>query len=64
MSELIDIYQDNIKTIFTRIHKILENVNILSEDKAQSAINEAENNLKEAERMVTLNVYINLDQKP
>jgi hypothetical protein len=55
MSELFDIYQDNIKTVFSRITRILDNINTLSSDKAQIALDEAEVSLKEAERLVNIN---------
>lgn len=56
MSDLIDIYQDNIKMIFTRIGKLLENLNNNSTEKAENSLMEAENSLKEAERIVRINI--------
>lgn len=53
MSDLVDIYQDNTKTILSRIGKLLENMNIQTEDKSESTMMEVENSIKEAERIVT-----------
>lgn len=52
MSELVEIYQDNIKTIFNRIGKLLDNLANLSNDKTENTIREAENSIKEAERII------------
>lgn len=52
MSELLDIYQDNIKNVFTKINRILDNLNMYSSDKCEIAINEADTHLKEAERLI------------
>jgi hypothetical protein len=52
MSDLLDIYQENIKNVFSKISKILENLNMYSSEKAESAINEAEAHLKEADRLI------------
>jgi len=52
MSELMDIYIENINTIFNRIGKILENLNHLPQEKIEASITESENGIKEAERIV------------
>jgi ElaB/YqjD/DUF883 family membrane-anchored ribosome-binding protein len=49
---LFDIYQDNLKSIFSKINKTLENINFVSNDKADSVITEAEANIKEADKIV------------
>ena len=53
MSELVEIYQDNIKTIFTRVGKLLDNLSSQSSDKSENTLIEAENSIREAERIVT-----------
>jgi hypothetical protein len=55
MSDLVEIYQDNIKTIFTRVGKLLDNLTNQSSEKTENTILEAENGIKEAERIV--NIY-------
>ena len=52
MSDLFDIYQENIKSVFSKILKILDNVDIYSSDKSEQSLNEADSHLKEAERIV------------
>jgi predicted RND superfamily exporter protein len=52
MSELVQIYKDNIKTIFNRVGKLLENLVNLPCDKAEKTIQDVENSIKEAERIV------------
>lgn len=52
MSELVEIYEDNIKTIFNRVGKLLDNMGSLPADKTENSIKDAENSLKEAERIV------------
>ena len=42
----------NINTIFFRVGKLLDNVNIQSTDKSENTINEADTSLKEADRIV------------
>ena len=48
----MDIYIENINTIFNRIGKILENLNHLPQEKIEASITESENGIKEAERIV------------
>jgi vacuolar-type H+-ATPase subunit E/Vma4 len=57
MSDLIEIYQENIKTIYTRVGKLLDNINNQSSDKTDNTIIEAENGIKEAERIVKIKNY-------
>ena len=52
MSDLVEIYQDNIKTIFTRVGKLLDNLSSQSSEKSENTIIEAENSIREAERIV------------
>lgn len=52
MSDLVEIYQDNIKTIFSRVAKLLDNLNTQSSEKSEHTITEAENSIREAERIV------------
>jgi hypothetical protein len=52
MSELFDIYQENIKTLFHKISRILDNISINSSDKAELVLTEADSHLKESERLV------------
>jgi len=52
MSDLVEIYQENIKTIFTRIAKLIDNTSTQSSDKIENTITEADNSIREAERIV------------
>ena len=52
MSDLVEIYLDNIKTIFTRVGKLLDNLSSQSLEKSENTIIEAENSIREAERIV------------
>ena len=52
MSDLLDIYKENINTIYNRTGKIIDNLTLLSEEKIEASIAEAENCIKEAERIV------------
>ena len=52
MSDLIDIYKENITTIYNRTGKIIENLTHLPSEKIEASITEAENCIKEAERIV------------
>jgi hypothetical protein len=53
MTELFNIYQDNIKIAFSKITKILDNTTSKnSGEKSENSLNDAENHLKEAERLV------------
>lgn len=52
MSELVQIYQENIKTIFNRVGKILDNNIILQSEKGEKTIQDAESSIKEAERII------------
>ncbi len=52
MTELFDIYQDNIKTVFSKLTKILENIPIYSNETTEKALQEADTHIKEAERLI------------
>ena len=52
MCDLLEIYKENINTIFNRTGRILDNIPHLSQEKVEGSINEAENCIKEAERIV------------
>lgn len=52
MSEIIEIYEDNLKILFSRLSKIFGNINIQSREQAKSSLSEAETNLKEADKIV------------
>lgn len=52
MSDLIDIYKENINTIFNRTGKILDNLSHLPNEKVADSISEAESGIREAERIV------------
>ncbi len=55
MSEyLFDIYQENIKTIFNKQNKLLDNMLTSSSEKGDAIASEAEQNLKEAEKIVSI----------
>jgi hypothetical protein len=52
MSELFEIYQDNIKILFGKITRILDNISLYTNDKVEQALNEAETHIKESERLI------------
>ena len=52
MTELFEIYQENIKILFGKITRILDNVNTFSNDKIDQSLNEADAHVKEAERLI------------
>lgn len=52
MSELFDIYQDNIKILFGKINRILDNLSLYSNEKLEEALNEAETHIKESDRLI------------
>jgi len=52
MTELSNIYQENIKIAFGRITKILDTVTTSSTEKSLELITEAETHFKEADRLV------------
>jgi predicted RND superfamily exporter protein len=52
MTELFEIYQDNIKILFGKITRILENANMYSSDKLDTSLTEADAHVKEAERLI------------
>lgn len=54
MSELFEIYQENIKTVFGKLTRILNSLSTLSTDKVEIGISEAETCIKEAERLVNI----------
>lgn len=58
MSDLFDIYQENIKSIFGKVLKTLDNIQIYSNEKAETALVEADSHLKEADRIVRLSIII------
>jgi hypothetical protein len=49
---LFDIYQDNLKSIFTKVNKMIDNTNIVSNDKAETILSEADTSIKEADKIV------------
>jgi hypothetical protein len=52
MSDLFYIYEDNIKTLFQKISRILDSIPLQSTEKVDLVIMESESHLKEAERLV------------
>lgn len=64
MSDLFNIYEDNLNIVINRIQKIIDTLNNLSKgnknkfkiDKTESAITDANNSMKEADRLVYHNI--------
>jgi hypothetical protein len=56
MSDLFSIYEDSLNIVLKNISTIIENINNLSKDKTESALNDAHNNLKEADRIVIIKI--------
>ena len=54
MSDLFSIYEDSLNIVIKNVGKIMNSMNNLSKEKTESALNEAHNNLKEANRIVTI----------
>lgn len=52
MSDLFDIYQDNIKNLFGKINRILDNLSLYSNEKLEEALNDAETHIKESDRLI------------
>ena len=52
MTDLSYIYQENIKTAFNRITKILDSLTISTSEKCSDHLIEADTHLQEAERLV------------
>lgn len=59
MSDLFSIYEDSLNIVLRNITIIIETMNNLSKEKTESALNDAHNNLKEAERIVKI-YFLNL----
>jgi len=56
MSDLFSIYEDSLNIVLKNITTITEHMNNLSKEKAESAIFDGNNNLKEADRIVSINL--------
>ena len=56
MSDLFSIYEDSLNIVLKNINTVMEHMNHLSKEKTESALNDANNNLKEAERIVILKI--------
>ena len=52
MSDLFSIYEDSLNIVLRNITTIIETMNNLSKEKTETALSDAHNNLKEAERIV------------
>lgn len=52
MSDLFNIYEDNLNITIDRIKKIIETFNNLSKEKAEYAIKDANNCIKEADKLI------------
>lgn len=52
MSDLFSIYEDSLNIVLKNITTVIESMNNLSKEKTESALNDAHNNLKEADRIV------------
>ena len=52
MSDLFAIYEDSLNIVLKQITSITSSMKNLSKEKTENALNEAHNNLKEANRIV------------
>jgi hypothetical protein len=52
MSDLFSIYEDSLNSVLRNITSVIETMHNLSKEKTESALNETNNNIKEAERIV------------
>lgn len=59
MSDLFSLYEDSLNVVLRRISSVSETLNNLSKEKKESALVDAENSIKEAERIVK-NMLFNL----
>ena len=54
MSDLFSIYEDSLNSVLRNITSVIEIMHNLSKEKTESALNETNNNVKEAERIVSI----------
>lgn len=52
MSDLFSLYEDSLNIVMRKITNVVETLSNLSKDKTEAALADANNNLKEAERIV------------
>jgi hypothetical protein len=58
MSDLFSLYEDSLNIVLKKITTVVENIPNLSKEKTESALEDANNNIKEADRIVTS--YLNI----
>jgi hypothetical protein len=54
MSDLFSLYEDSLNGILRRIHSISDTIKNLSKEKAESALLDGENSIKESEKIVKI----------
>lgn len=54
MSDLFSIYEDSLNSVLRNITSVIEIMHNLSKEKTESALNETNSNVKEAERIVLI----------
>jgi hypothetical protein len=52
MSDLFSLYEDSLNGILRRIHSVSDSLKNLSKEKAESALVDGENSIKESEKIV------------
>jgi hypothetical protein len=52
MSDLFSLYEDSLNIVIRKVYTIIESMSNLSKEKAEAALDDAHNNLKEADRIV------------
>jgi hypothetical protein len=52
MSDLFSLYEDSLNIVIRKVYSIIESMSNLSKEKAEGALDDAHNNLKEADRIV------------
>jgi hypothetical protein len=53
MSDLFSLYEDSLNIVLRKITTVVENIPNLSKEKTESALEDANTNIKEAEKIVT-----------
>lgn len=57
MSDLFSLYEDSLNVVLRRIASISDTMNNLSKEKTESALVDAENSIKEADKIVKILTY-------
>jgi hypothetical protein len=61
MSDLFSLYEDSLNIVLRKITIVIESIPNLSKEKTENALEDANNNIKEAEKIVN-NYFIKIKQ--